>query len=209
MFKYLLPQVDDFFNIFEQHATITVQAAGKLLEILSKEDPFPLSDSDYFKNLEHQADEFTHSCVDALRKTFITPIDRDQIYNLISHMDDIVDNIYHVYECLVIYQIRGITPEAKNLAGVLFNAVEKVALAISALRNVKNIENIKEHLISIHRLENEGDQVLRRAIGLLFEKEPDIRLVIKWKEIYEILEEAIDTCEDVANTVEGIILESY
>lgn len=207
MFERFLPKEGNFFEIFEQHAELIFQAAQKLVVTLSQKQLRACLSGNSIKKIEHQADELTHQCVEMIRKTFVTPFDREDIYRLISGLDDIIDDIDAVFECLVIYKITAIHPEAIHLAKVLLQCTEEVVKTIKGLRNLKNIEEIKQRVIDIHRLENEADQILRLAIGRLFEEELDTRELIKWKEIYEIMEQATDKCEDVANLVEGILLE--
>ena len=149
----------------------------------------------------------THHCVEALHKTFITPIERDDIYRLITKMDDIMDFVEAASERIALYEIKDMTPEVKDLADVLVRAAEEVAHACSLLRNMKNAEAIIKDCIDINRLENEADAILRNAVARLFKEEKDPITIIKWKEVYEHLENATDRCEDVANIIEGVVLE--
>jgi uncharacterized protein len=122
-------------------------------------------------------------------------------------MDDIVDNVDAAFDCLIIYKIEKLTPDIQSLARILYKSVQEIELGIKELRNLRHAAAIRQNCKEINRLEKEADVILRNAIGGLFEKEQDIRLLIKWKEIYEILEEATDRCEDVSNIIEGILLE--
>jgi uncharacterized protein len=206
MFGRFLPREISFFDFFEKHAALTIEAAQELVAQISKERN-TLAETNRIKALEHEADNITHLCLEALHKTFITPIERDDIHHLISRMDDVTDCIDAVADCIVIYKITQMNPEVKQLAHILFSATQEIAVAVKGLRNMKNAAAIRESCTLINKFENEADSILRNAIGRLFDEEQDTRLIIKWKEIYETLEEATDRCEDVANVIESVILE--
>ena len=208
MFGKLLPKEPLFFDLFEEHARITSQAAKTFFQSIS-EGPIRLLDGvNPIKILEHQADEITHQCIEAMRKSFITPLQQDDIFRLISRMDDIMDGIHEAFEDCLIYKISSFTPAAHELVCLLVAATEKVELLVKGLRNRKKQASLlRDTILQIHELENHADEVLRRALGQLFDDEQDIRLLIKWKEIYEVLEHSMDFCEDVSNIIEGIILE--
>lgn len=208
MFGKLLPKEPLFFDLFEDHAKITLKAAQTFLQSIL-DGPIGLLDgTNPIKVLEHQADEITHRCIEALRKSFITPLQQDDIFRLISRMDDIIDGINEAFEDCLIYKISSFTPAAQELVRLLVAATEQVELLVKGLRNrKKQALLLREAILQIHELENQADEVLRRALGRLFDEEQDIRLLIKWKEIYEVLERSMDFCEDVSNIIEGIILE--
>jgi uncharacterized protein Yka (UPF0111/DUF47 family) len=145
--------------------------------------------------------------VEALHKTFITPIERDDIYRLIGKMDDIMDYVEAAAERIALYKLTVMTADVKDLADVLVRATKELEAAIKLLRDMGNAEAISKKCIDINRLENESDSILRAAVARLFDEEQDTRLIIKWKEIYENLENATDRCEDVANIIEGVVLE--
>lgn len=206
MFGKLLPKNVNFFNFFDQHAFLIVKAAEEIkLMISSPTDN--MSKANYVKELEHQADLVTHQCVECLHKVFITPIERDDIFRLVSRMDDILDDIEATAECLSRYKLQEMTNEVKDLADILYRSVLEVEIAVKGLRNLNSTTSIRQSCLNINRLENEADAVLRNSIVNLFDTQPDTRLIIKWKEIYENLEKATDRCEDVANIIEGVILE--
>lgn len=207
MLKRLLPRETNFFEYFERHAATTVQGCRELLDLATTGDDFPARAA-RIKDIEHQADSITHDCVEALHKTFITPIDRDQIHMLISRMDDIMDHVEMVAEQCVLYNIDHMTQDARELAQVLVQATEHIEGAVRGLRDMKHAGDITERCIEVNRLENQGDELLRRAVARLFDDEKDPVAIIKWKEIYENLEIATDRCEDVANIIEGIVLEN-
>jgi uncharacterized protein Yka (UPF0111/DUF47 family) len=142
-----------------------------------------------------------------LHKTFITPIDRSDIHRVISSLDDILDLVDSTAERIWLYRLREPEAEAISLAGVLVNAVTEVRNAMTQMRDLKNREGIIRICTEINRLENEGDQLIRKAVARLFHEEKDAIRVMKWKEIYDYLEDAVDRCEDVANILEGVALE--
>jgi hypothetical protein len=143
-----------------------------------------------------------------LHQTFITPLDREEIHQLITRMDDILDLMEDVSHCVFLYDLRAVTDEAKRLADICVACAEKVKSAVSMLSNMKNSEAITKVCGEIDRLETDADQVLRSGLAKLFHNEPDTRELIKMKEIYELLETVTDRCEDVANIIEGIVLEN-
>jgi len=206
MFGRFLPRETSFFDFFEQHARLTVEGAREFLDLVTNGESLPVR-AKRIKELEHEADAVTHRCVEALHKTFITPIERSDIHSLISRMDDIMDLVEAGAERIALYEIREMTPEVKELAKVLVKATAGVEEAVKGLRNLKNSKAIVRTCIDINRLENEGDTIFRIAMARLFKEEKEPIMVIKWKEIYENLERATDCCEDVANIIEGVVLE--
>jgi predicted phosphate transport protein (TIGR00153 family) len=203
----LLPRETSFFDHFEQQARKTVEGCRAFLELV--EDPSGASSkAKRIKVIEEECDSITHRVVERLHKTFITPIDRNDIYRLITKMDDIMDFVEAAAERLALYEIRTTTKEAADLARVLLASAERVLEAISGLRNLKNPQVILEKCVEINRLENEADALLRGTLAKLFKEEKDAVTIIKWKEIYELLETATDRCEDVANIIEGVVLEN-
>jgi uncharacterized protein len=160
------------------------------------------------KQIEHECDEITHAVVEGLHKTFITPIDRNDIYTLITKMDDIMDFVEAAADRLALYDIPTMTKEVGDLARCLVQSAEHVLGAVSSIRDLGKPNGILQHCIEINRLENVADGLLRSALARLFREEKDPIAVIKWKEIYETLESATDRCEDVANIIEGVVLEN-
>jgi uncharacterized protein Yka (UPF0111/DUF47 family) len=206
MLRWLLPRDENFFGCFERHAALTIEGAKEMRRI-AQGDPNFRAVAARIKNIEHEADAITHSCVERLHKTFITPFDRDDIHRLITRMDDIMDYIDSAAIAVVLYELTEMTPAARKLAEVLVRATESVATAVAGLRHVKQSEAILAACIEINRLENEADEILRDTLGDLFRGATDPLLVLKWKEVYEALEDATDRCEDVANVIEGVVLE--
>ena len=207
MFRKFLPRRDIFFAFFEKNASISYQAAEHLLHfVASQQGP-----EDVFQNikrLENEADNITHQCIEALHKTFITPMDRMDIYRLITTLDDIADEIEGIAKMLFLYKVEVLRPDAAQLAKIVVASVKEVLFAVKEMRKMKITETIKGHFFAINHLENEADSILNQALGRLFDEEEDTKALIKWKEIYEHLETATDVCEDVSNIIEGIILEN-
>ncbi len=196
----------EFFDLLEQHAAHTREAA-QLLHGMVHDGVDPEQQNERVKHAEHQGDEVTHTVIERLHQTFITPIDRDDLHRLISRMDDVLDLIYASSERLWLYGIRQSEPEARDLTDVLVKACEEMQGAVRGLRDLRDRQRLIGHCTEINRLENEADHAFRSATGKLFREEPDTRQLIKFKEIYEMLEETTDRCEDVANIIEGIVLE--
>ena len=195
-----------FFDLFERHAERTREAAA-LLAAMIRDGVDPERQAEQVKGVEHQGDEITHMVIERLHQTFITPLDRDDIHRLISRMDDVLDLVDASAERIWLYGIQTMEPEARELAGVLLRAVEEMGAAVHELRDLKDRARLIAHCTEINRLENEGDRLLRRAVARLFREGSDPIQVLKWKEIYDNLENAIDRCEDVANVIEGVALE--
>lgn len=206
MFGRFLPRETSFFDFFEQHASLTIEGTKEFLSMVTTGANIA-SKCRRISDIEHETDTITHRCVEALHKTFITPIDRDAIHRLITRMDDIMDNVEAAAERIELYEISAMTADVRDLADVLHRSALQVEPAIRGLRTLKEPQATLKLCIDINRLENEADAILRRSVARLFKDEKDPITVIKWKEIYESLEEATDRCEDVANIIEGVILE--
>jgi uncharacterized protein Yka (UPF0111/DUF47 family) len=206
MFGRFLPKETSFFDFFEQHASLTVEGIREFLSLITTGANIPAK-ARRVADIEHETDVITHRCVEALHKTFITPIDRDSIHRLITRMDDIMDFVEAAAERIELYEITVMTADARDLADVLLRSAVQVELACKGLRNLKDPQALLKLCVDINRLENEADAILRRAVARLFREEKDPIMVIKWKEIYESLENATDRCEDVANIIEGVVLE--
>lgn len=205
-FGTLLPKEYSFFDFFEQHASKCVEGAGLLLQLLYNVQSVERLVKE-IKEVEHAGDKITHHTIETLHKTFITPIDREEIHQLISVMDDILDYIDAASQRILLYEIAEITPEAQELGDVLLRATEQVQEAVAGLRRLQYPMEMLQTCVEINRLENEGDTALRKGMARLFKESTDPIHIIKWKEIYEFLEEATDACEDVANIIEGVVLE--
>ena len=206
MFGRLLPRETSFFDFFEEHAALTIEGTKEFLSMVSTAANIPAK-CRRISDIEHETDTITHRCVEALHKTFITPIDRDQIHRLITRMDDVMDFVEAAAERIELYEITTMTNDVRDLADVLHRSAQQVEGAVRGLRDLKDTHATLKLCIDISRLENEADASLRRSVARLFKEEKDPIVVIKWKEIYENLEDASDRCEDVANIIEGVILE--
>lgn len=202
MFSFM-PRESGFFDLFEQ-ASQNVVEAGQCLKNLMKSFEEPHKQIQHIKDLEHKGDGLTHDIVFKLNKTFITPLDREDIHELASALDDILDEIDAVAELFMVFKIDRPTPTALTLSEILHESVLEVGRGIFLLRQKK--WDMKECGIRVNTLENEADRVLREAISKLFEDEPDPKTVMKWKEIYENFEMGTDSCEDVLNVLERIAL---
>jgi predicted phosphate transport protein (TIGR00153 family) len=203
----LLPHDASFFAYFEQQGQKTVEGCRAFLEMVN--NPTGLdAHAQRVKQIEHECDEITHAVVAGLHRTFITPIDRNDIYRLITKMDDIMDYVEAAADRVALYDIPKMTPEVGELARCLVSSAEHVLGAVTSIRNLGKPNGILQHCIEINRLENLADSILRSALARLFREEKDPIAVIKWKEIYEMLEAATDRCEDVANIIEGVVLEN-
>ncbi|MGH7807039.1 MAG: DUF47 domain-containing protein [Thermodesulfobacteriota bacterium] len=203
----LFPREERFFDYFDRASEKIVTGARLFNEMMQD-----LSNAEekarQIKDVEHEADHITHETVAKLHTTFVTPIDREFIYSLITKMDDILDLIDAACERVFLYKIRTSTPEAIDLVNILGKAIEQVAKGVRGLRDLKNSRSILDICIEINRLENEGDRIYRTALSVLFNSPSDPIEIIKWKDVYETLEDAIDRCEDIANVLEGIVLEN-
>lgn len=208
MFNRLLPRNTDFFDYFERVSALTIEVCGELLSLLSDQAGREKRRA-RIKEIEHAGDDVTHQCLDALHRTFITPIDRYDIHHLIKAMDDILDSIDAIAARICMYGIAEIRPEALDFTRTLHRAIVELDQAVRGLRNMKHADAITKRCIAVHQCENDGDALLQTALTHLF-KEGGISpiTVIMWKEMFERLEGATDLCEDVANIIEGVIIEA-
>jgi hypothetical protein len=202
----LFPKEIDFFEIFEKAATNLTKATSALVGLMENFDDIEARAKEIYE-IEQDGDMLTHDIMRKLNKTFITPIDREDIHALASSMDDILDLIWGGVDRMVVFKITAPTPEAIEIAKDLRQTTEVLEKTIRELKN-KNYSHVQEHCIEINRLENRIDRIFRDALGRLFEDMKDPLLIIKWKEVYEHLENASDRCEDVANVLEGIVLKN-
>ena len=197
-----IPREEKFFELFVEDAK-NVLAGARLLEEFFRSYDQRERLASQLRDLEHSGDSISHDIGQRLERTFVTPFDREDIYQLISRLDDIIDFIEEVADTCILYKIVEPTPTAVAQAGILVKQCEEVVRALEKLRRFKDIG---PHWIEIHRLENEGDRVARKAIADLFTNGNDAIEIIKWKDIYALLEDAIDSCEDAANVIERIVV---
>ena len=207
MFKRLMPRQGRFFDLFNEHAEQIVLGSHELAALMASHDDLERR-AHNVESIEKRADRITRSTIELLHKTFITPIDRDDIHQLISKMDDILDLIEDSAQLMFLYDVRVPTPEAKKLADICVVCCEKVQSAVKLLSSMDNAAAIMAICNDIDRLESEADHVMRAAIARLFRDEPDVRELIKLRTVYEHLETVTDRCEDVANIIQGIVLEN-
>jgi len=207
MFARLLPREGRFFEFFNEHAELIVQGSRELAALMEVGSDFAHR-AHNIETIEKRADKITRSTIELLHRTFITPLDRDDIHKLITKMDDILDLIEDAAQLVVIYDIRVVTAEEKRLADICVTCTDGVKSAVGMLSNMKNAAAILAACEDIDRLESEADHVMRAAMAKLFRDEPDVRELIKLRAVYQTLEAVTDTCEDVANIIEGIVLEN-
>jgi len=202
MFR-LLPREDKFFDLFEQQGAHIV-AAARALEELTLEYGSAKAKAERVKDLEHAGDTVTHEIVRRLNTTFVTPIDREDIYALACRLDDVLDLIDAVADRLLVYKIDHPTEGCIAMAKIIVKAAEETDRAVHCLRRLSPLYH--KHAVEVNRLENEADRLLRDQLAALFEVTKDAIEVIKWKELYETMEAVTDRCEDVVNVIEGIVL---
>ena len=209
MFGRLLPKEGRFFDLFNAHAAQILRAAHELKALMDnyaeREEHARIIDE-----AEHAADRITAEAIRLLHKSFITPLDRDHIHQLVNAMDDICDLIQDATETLSLYDIRAITPETARLADIGVKCCERVKDVVGLLGENRSgkFEAILKGCDEIDRLESDADRVMRSAVSRLFREEQDVREIIKMNAIYELLESITDRCLDVANLAEGIALEN-
>ena len=202
-----MPKEGRFFDLFNEHAEQVAQGSRELAALMASGDDLERR-AHNIESIEKRADRITRNTIELLHKTFITPIDRDDIHQLISKMDDILDLIEDSAQLMFLYDVKAPTPEAKKLADICVACCEKVKNAVGLLASMDNAGTILTICGDIDRLESEADHVMRAAIARLFRDEPDVRELIKLRSVYEHLETVTDRCEDVANIIQGIVLEN-
>lgn len=207
MFSRFMPTEGKFFELFAAHAEQIVVGCRELATLMSDFGAME-KHMRLVSAAEKNADKVTHDTVQLLHKTFITPFDRDQIHTLIISMDDILDVAEDVCESIDLYDVRTITPETKQLADICVSCAERVKTAVTLLSNMNNSAAILKTCAEIDQLESDADRVMRAAMSKLFRSSVDAKEIMKLKAIYEQLETITDKCEDVANIIEGIVLEN-
>lgn len=202
-----IPREEKFFDLFEELAA-KIEAGGKLFLELAESGAYSEPQVTRLKEIEHEADIITHRTYEKMHTTFLTPLDREDIYCLVNKMDSIIDMAEAAAARLFLYRVKEPSEALIEQAKVLNESIGKVKTIIHALRDMKNASLILQTSVEINTLENAGDVILRTTMARLFENEKDVRELIKWKEIHERIEEGIDVCEDVSNIVEGIVLKN-
>lgn len=206
MFRNILPNEYFFFDYFDNHINLTIKMVEEVIVVL--QEPSDLSEAaKKIKKFESELDQIEATCIEALHKTFITPIERADIYNLIQRMDSIANALNSSLSRINLYEIDVIRPEAVEIVKVIQSCCLEIAQALILLRDMKKIEIIKDHCKKVRKLESEGDKIFKTAIKSLFQEKDPI-LIIKWKEIFDKIEKGLDRCQDVANIIEEIVIEN-
>lgn len=207
MLKRFLPREVNFFGYFESHATLTAACAKEFRALTQDEGRLVLAVK-RIKELEHEADENVRQCLEQLHKTFLTPFDRHDIHALITALDDVMDLIDSTARKIHLYEVPHIPRNLRDTAEVLVRATDLITLVVAGLRDMGDGTAILRNCVEIKRCETDADAIHADAVARLFQDEKDAVAVIKWRDIFEGVEAATDACEDVANIVEGIVLES-
>jgi len=200
----IMPREPKFFDLFEKSVANVAKAAKELADFLEDYTNVPLKVA-RITELEHEGDGITHQIMEQLHRTFVTPLDREDIALLTERLDDVMDFIEDAANAMLLYRIEQPTTRAREMAAILVAMTSELVVAVPLLRNRSKMKGMLEHCVEINRLENEADAIVRHALAELFDDTP-IADVIKWREIYEHLETAADKGEDVANVLEGVVL---
>lgn len=196
-----------FFNLFMETIEMGV-AAGEKLKLLMEDYTDIETKTEELKKIENECDTKVHKIMRALNASFITPFDREDIYYIAKELDNIVDTIEEAASRFLIFNVKEVKEEAVVMAKLIVDCVRELEKLIGELKIMKKSRTLREHIIEVNRIENEGDVAFRHAMEKLFTEETDAIEVIKWKEIYEFLENSMDACENVANTLEGVVMKN-
>lgn len=205
MFGWLLPKEFNFFDLFDRQVDCAVEAA-ETFKTLVTTGVINETHLSKMHEIEHQGDEITHTVIDRLNKTFITPFDREDIYALAKELDDVIDMLYTIVSRLKVYQIARIDKHLIEFASVIEESTRALAVAIKGMRDMRHSKFVERACVEVNRLENVGDAMRDAVLVELFEAEKDPIAVIKWKEIYQDAETVLDICEDVAHVVSSILV---
>lgn len=204
--RFFLPHDDKFLQYFEQSADNLRDAANLYAQLAGTKSAQEMATiREEIKKLEHIGDKLTHTIFEELNRSFITPFDREDIYSLTKSMDDVLDLMDHVSDILVLYQVPTLEDGMVMLLDVTRRAINDIHKSVHSLRNM-NYDKIREQIISVHNLENEGDRLYRHFLGKLYAEERDAIRLMKYSSIYNELEQTVDRCEDLMNAIEGIVL---
>jgi uncharacterized protein len=198
----LIPREDKFYDDFLAIAD-QLKVASRMLEEMLASDPPVMDKAAELKEVEHKCDFMTHEVYQRLHRTFVTPIDREDIHALAGSLDDVMDSIDATAGYVRLYKIEKVRPAARELARIISNSTMQLRLAMEGLEARKGVA---EHVVEVNRLENEADRLHQQALKDLFDEETDPISLIKWKEIFDYLEDTTDRCEDVADLLEGVVL---
>jgi uncharacterized protein len=205
MLTPIAPNSKDFFDTFDQLAECAVEASACFATMLENFTDAP-AQARRVDELEHRGDELTHRAIAMSYRSFVAPIERGNIQSLVSHLDDIVDLVDSAVRRVMLYGIRETTPSLNGLARVLQSATLEIQKAVRGLRRMKSADGILKPCVEVNRLENEGDDLRDEAVSALFRGEHSAVDVLRWKDVYEDVESAIDRCEDVADVLVGVVL---
>ncbi|MGE5328483.1 MAG: DUF47 domain-containing protein [Deltaproteobacteria bacterium] len=202
----IFPKDDTFFNLFVQSANKVYEAAVLLKEIVAEPSQSLEEKVNKMKQIEEEGDENTHIILSQLNKSFITPLDREDIYQIAKEIDEILDYIEDTAHSIFIFGIKNSKQEAITITELIITAAKEIQYMTEALKDTKNTKQLYKKIVEINRIENEGDTIYREAVTKLFAEETKPIEIIKWKEIFEFLENTLDSCEDLANTIEGVVM---
>lgn len=201
----LIPRNERFFDMFDAAASNLATASERMVDLFDNFEN-PREKAKAIKKLEREGDEITHKIIQSLHQSFVTPIDREDIALLTNRMDDVLDYMEGAVKRLFLYRIDQPTPRAIEITHIIEKVSIELTKAVPLLRYPRRLKQILPHCVEIHRLENEADDLRHAALTDLFDEETDVREILKWRDIYQNLESAVDTGEDVANVLEGIVL---
>jgi len=200
----IFPQDDDFFALFVKQGALVSEGCRQLHEMITHFDDLD-ERARRLKDVEHDGDLVTHEIFERLNRTFITPLEREDIHALASNLDDVLDSVEAIGSRFVMFHVDKVTPEAAQLSSILVKCGTQIEYAVA---NLKDFKNLMGFTIELNRLENEADVISREAVADLFSGKHEVLDVLRWKEIYGRLESAADQCEDVANTIESIVIKN-
>lgn len=203
----ILPAEEGFYDWFEKATENLVRAAELLVDMLKNFDNIQQR-TQQLTEAEHKGDFIVHEIFDLLHKTFITPLDRPEIQSLATTLDDVLDYIESAADSMLLYKIEQPTPDAIRLGEIVLECARQINTAMPLLRHKRTISQVRQYMIEVNRLENEADRVTRSAMAKLLERPDQVFELIRWKEIYAQLEEATDRCEDVADVLNGVVLQN-
>ncbi|KAJ52846.1 hypothetical protein BD780_002026 [Clostridium tetanomorphum] len=207
MFKLSAKKEDKFFILFDQVAHTALKGAKMLEELLHNLESSQ-ERLEKIKELEHEGDKLQHEILEELNKTFLTPFDREDIYMIAKYMDDIIDYIESTASRFVMLNVNYSTEDSLKLTEMIVKCCEELIVIMEELKNMKENKKLSQSIIEVNRIEQEGDKIFRNAIRQIFSGEMEVLEIIKWKEIYQFLEDTLDACEDVANVIEGVVMKN-
>lgn len=200
----LLPREEKFFHLFDRMAAKVVEGAHRFRDLLEDYTDV-VQKAKRIKEVEHEADLIAHEVMDKLNKSFITPFDREDIRALVMYLDDVIDDIEATADKLALFEVKKPTAAAAEMARIICKATEEIQKAVN---QIEAPQTLNIFLVEINRLENMADNICREQLAKLFREEPDVRELLKWKEVYERLESCADRCEDVADVIEDIVVKN-